>query len=119
MLKYINDIVIYHTGDSDLIPEMNDLKPDVALVPGSGTYVMTAKEAAKAIEKIKIPRNESAEIITNFRLARSAQTPPNKPKMVDAAIRAAKIPPSFVKNLASLMRDLFICCSPTDAGNCP
>lgn len=44
---------IYHTGDSDLIPEMTDLKPDVLLVPVSGTYVMTAKEAAKAVEKIK------------------------------------------------------------------
>jgi L-ascorbate metabolism protein UlaG (beta-lactamase superfamily) len=44
---------IYHTGDSDLIPEMNDLKPDILLVPVSGTYVMTAREAAKAVEKIK------------------------------------------------------------------
>ena len=44
---------IYHTGDSDLIPEMTDLKPDVLLIPVSGTYVMTAKEAADAIEKIK------------------------------------------------------------------
>ncbi|MGI0008965.1 MAG: MBL fold metallo-hydrolase [Nitrosopumilaceae archaeon] len=44
---------IYHTGDSDLIPEMTDLKPDVLLIPVSGTYVMTAKEAANAIENIK------------------------------------------------------------------
>jgi L-ascorbate metabolism protein UlaG (beta-lactamase superfamily) len=44
---------IYHTGDLDLIPEMDNLKPDVLLVPVSGTYVMTAKEAAKAVEKIK------------------------------------------------------------------
>jgi L-ascorbate metabolism protein UlaG (beta-lactamase superfamily) len=44
---------IYHTGDSDLIPEMNDLQPDVLLIPVSGTYVMTAKEAAQATEKIK------------------------------------------------------------------
>jgi len=44
---------VYHTGDSDLIPEMADLKPDILLVPVSGTYVMTSKEAADAIEKIK------------------------------------------------------------------
>jgi L-ascorbate metabolism protein UlaG (beta-lactamase superfamily) len=44
---------IYHTGDSDLIPEMNNLQPDILLVPVSGTYVMTAKEAAQAVEKIK------------------------------------------------------------------
>ena len=49
----VGGITIYHTGDSDLVPEMNDLKPDVLLVPVSGTYVMTAKEAAKAVEKIK------------------------------------------------------------------
>lgn len=44
---------IYHTGDSDLVPEMNNLQPDILLVPVSGTYVMTAKEAAQAVEKIK------------------------------------------------------------------
>lgn len=49
----INGISIYHTGDSDLISEMTDLKPDILLVPVSGTYVMTASEAAKAVEKIK------------------------------------------------------------------
>ena len=49
----IENISIYHTGDSDLIPEMTDLQPDILLVPVSGTYVMTAKEAVKAIEKIK------------------------------------------------------------------
>ena len=49
----LNGTTIYHTGDTDLIPEMSDLKPDIALVPVSGTYVMTANEAAKAVERIK------------------------------------------------------------------
>lgn len=49
----INGISVYHTGDSDLIPEMTDIQPNVLLVPVSGTYVMTASEAAKAVEKIK------------------------------------------------------------------
>ncbi len=45
---------IYYTGDTDDIPEMSSVKPDIALVPVSGTYVMTAEEAAKAVnEKIK------------------------------------------------------------------
>jgi L-ascorbate metabolism protein UlaG (beta-lactamase superfamily) len=45
---------IYHTGDTDDIAEMGSVHPDVALVPVSGTYVMTAEEAAKAVnEKIK------------------------------------------------------------------
>ncbi len=49
----IKGISIYHTGDSDLIPEMSDLRPDILLVPVSGTYVMTAREAAQATETIK------------------------------------------------------------------
>jgi len=45
---------IYHTGDTDEIPEMTAAKPDIALVPVSGTYVMTAEEAANAVnQKIK------------------------------------------------------------------
>jgi len=49
----INGISVYHTGDSDLIPEMTDLKPNILLVPVSGTYVMTSSEAANAVAKIK------------------------------------------------------------------
>ena len=45
---------IYHSGDTDDIAEMSVTRPDVALVPVSGAYVMTAEEAARAInEKIK------------------------------------------------------------------
>jgi len=39
---------IYHAGDTDAIPEMRDVRCDVALLPVSGTYVMTAEEAAEA-----------------------------------------------------------------------
>jgi L-ascorbate metabolism protein UlaG (beta-lactamase superfamily) len=50
----LNDFRIYHTGDTDDIPEMSATDSDIALVPVSGTYVMTAEEAAKAVnEKIK------------------------------------------------------------------
>lgn len=49
----LNNSRFYHTGDSDLIPEMTDIKPDVLFVPVSGTYVMTSGEAAQAVEKIK------------------------------------------------------------------
>jgi L-ascorbate metabolism protein UlaG (beta-lactamase superfamily) len=45
---------IYHAGDTDFIPEMKDLKNiDIAFLPVSGTYVMTAEEAAKAADVIK------------------------------------------------------------------
>jgi L-ascorbate metabolism protein UlaG (beta-lactamase superfamily) len=43
----------YHAGDTDDIPEMAGLAPDVALLPVSGTYVMTADEAAAAARAIK------------------------------------------------------------------
>jgi L-ascorbate metabolism protein UlaG (beta-lactamase superfamily) len=39
---------IYHAGDTDAIPEMREVRCDVALLPVSGTYVMTAEEAAEA-----------------------------------------------------------------------
>jgi len=44
---------VYHAGDTDFIPEMKGLKVDIALLPVSGTYVMTAEEAAKAADAIK------------------------------------------------------------------
>jgi L-ascorbate metabolism protein UlaG (beta-lactamase superfamily) len=45
---------VYHSGDTDIIPEMSSVNPDIALVPVSGTYVMTAQEAAQAVnERIK------------------------------------------------------------------
>jgi L-ascorbate metabolism protein UlaG (beta-lactamase superfamily) len=44
---------LYHAGDTDHIPEMSAVKCDVALLPVSGTYVMTADEAAAAAQTIK------------------------------------------------------------------
>jgi len=48
----VGGVTIYHTGDSDFIPEMKGLKPDVALLPVSGKYVMTAEEAVAAAAAI-------------------------------------------------------------------
>jgi L-ascorbate metabolism protein UlaG (beta-lactamase superfamily) len=42
---------VYHTGDTDIIEEMSQVHPDIALVPVSGTYVMTADEAARAVDE--------------------------------------------------------------------
>jgi L-ascorbate metabolism protein UlaG (beta-lactamase superfamily) len=44
---------IYLAGDTDRIPEMKNFRCDIALLPVSGTYVMTAEEAAMAAEDIK------------------------------------------------------------------
>ncbi len=49
----VNGKRIYHSGDVDLIPEMANIKVDIALLPVSGTYVMTAPEAAEAANTIK------------------------------------------------------------------
>ena len=44
---------IYYAGDTDLIPEMSDLKDvDLALLPVGGTYTLNAAEAAKACKAI-------------------------------------------------------------------
>ncbi len=47
----VNNIRIYHAADSDHIPEMKGLNPDIALLPVSGTYVMTPQEAAEAASR--------------------------------------------------------------------
>jgi len=40
---------IYHSGDTDMIPEMRSIKGiDIAMFPVSGTYVMTVDEAFDA-----------------------------------------------------------------------
>lgn len=44
---------IYIAGDTDHIPEMKTFKADIALLPVSGTYVMTAEEAVQAALDIK------------------------------------------------------------------
>ena len=52
----INNVRIYHAGDTDLIPEMKTTKPDIALTPVSGTYVMTAEEASEAVNDLIKPK---------------------------------------------------------------
>jgi L-ascorbate metabolism protein UlaG (beta-lactamase superfamily) len=45
---------LYHSGDTDVIPEMDSVTGvDVALLPVSGVYVMTAGEAAEAARRIQ------------------------------------------------------------------
>lgn len=56
----INDVLIYHAGDTDVIPEMQTLtgynhadKKLVALLPVGGRYTMTSDEAVEAAKLIK------------------------------------------------------------------
>lgn len=55
----VRDVIIYHTGDSDKIPEMQNLtgygkhgNEFVVLLPVSGKYVMDAEEAAEVASLI-------------------------------------------------------------------
>ncbi len=60
----IEGIKIYHAGDADFIPEMNDMEVDIALLPVSGTYVMDAEQAIQAAlsinPKLAIPMHYGA-----------------------------------------------------------
>ncbi len=49
----VGGIRIYHAGDTDLIPEMKNIVADIAFLPVSGTFVMTAEEAVQAALDIK------------------------------------------------------------------
>lgn len=56
MLSFVvtlDGVRYYHAGDTDFIPEMKELQVDVAFLPVSGTYVMTADEAVLAARAIK------------------------------------------------------------------
>ena len=59
---------LYFAGDTDVVPEMKHISCDVALLPVSGIYVMTAQEAVEAARtlrpRIAIPMHYGAEIGT-------------------------------------------------------
>jgi L-ascorbate metabolism protein UlaG (beta-lactamase superfamily) len=60
----LDGVRFYHAGDSDATPEMKSLDVDVAFLPVSGTYVMTAEEAAAAAKamrtKVAVPMHFGA-----------------------------------------------------------
>ena len=65
----VDGVRIYHAGDADFIPEMKNIKADIALLPVSGTYVMTADEAVQAAlaikPKVAIPMHYGAIVGTD------------------------------------------------------
>lgn len=60
----VDGVRIYHAGDADYIPEMDSIRCDIAMLPVSGTYVMTAAEAVEAAlvigPKLAIPMHYGA-----------------------------------------------------------
>lgn len=49
----VQGVRLYFAGDTDHIPEMAGIRCDVALLPVSGIYVMTAEEAAEAARTLQ------------------------------------------------------------------
>ena len=46
----LDNVSIYHSGDTDFIPEMEKIKPYVALLPIGGTYTMDVEDALRAVQ---------------------------------------------------------------------
>ena len=71
---------IYHAGDTDVIPEMNDIKNiDVALLPVGDTYTMGFAEAAEACSIIKpkacVPMHDWDKDLSEFEEMAKAKAP--------------------------------------------
>lgn len=45
----VDGVRLYHAGDTDPVPEMKDLRPDIALVPIGGIVGMNWREGAQAV----------------------------------------------------------------------
>ncbi|HIJ79256.1 MAG: MBL fold metallo-hydrolase [Desulfobulbaceae bacterium] len=64
----VGGVRLYHAGDTDYVPEMREVRADIALLPVSGTYVMTAAEAVQAAlainPKIAVPMHYDAVVGT-------------------------------------------------------
>jgi L-ascorbate metabolism protein UlaG (beta-lactamase superfamily) len=49
----VGGTTLYHAGDTDFIPEMKEIKADIALLPIGGTYTMDVEQAVQAALAIK------------------------------------------------------------------
>jgi L-ascorbate metabolism protein UlaG (beta-lactamase superfamily) len=84
---------IYHSGDTDAIPEMEAIDCDIAFLPIGGTYTMTAEEAVHAVRmldpKIVVPMHYGFVAGTPKDMARFKELVP------DVAIRSFEPTNSF------------------------
>jgi L-ascorbate metabolism protein UlaG (beta-lactamase superfamily) len=81
---------LYHSGDTDVIPEMDSVTGvDVALLPVSGVYVMTAGEAAEAARRIQprvaVPMHWGEHIGTRADADAFAQQAPVEVRLLERA----------------------------------
>jgi len=78
----------YHAGDTDVIPEMDTVAGvDVALLPVSGVYVMTAAEAVEAARRIAprvaVPMHWGEHLGTRADAAAFAERSPVPARILD------------------------------------
>lgn len=68
----INYYDIYYAGDTQIIPEMAQIRPDIALLPIDGRGTLTVSEAAQVAQQMRpkwvIPYNWGASVSTANRL---------------------------------------------------
>jgi L-ascorbate metabolism protein UlaG (beta-lactamase superfamily) len=81
---------LYHSGDTDVIPEMDSVTGvDVALLPVSGVYVMTAQEAAEAARRIQprvaVPMHWGSHIGTEHDARTFADKAPVEVRIMETA----------------------------------
>jgi L-ascorbate metabolism protein UlaG (beta-lactamase superfamily) len=82
---------LYHAGDTDVIPEMDEVHGvDVALLPVSGVYVMTAGEAAEAARriapKVAVPMHWGEHIGTRDDALAFARRAPVEVRILEKAV---------------------------------
>jgi L-ascorbate metabolism protein UlaG (beta-lactamase superfamily) len=62
----VSRLDIYYAGDTGLIPEMDKIRCDIALLPVGGSYAMGIEEAVEAVQRIQphivIPMHYGREI---------------------------------------------------------
>jgi L-ascorbate metabolism protein UlaG (beta-lactamase superfamily) len=62
----VSRLDIYYAGDTSLIPEMDKIRCDIALLPVGGSYTMGIDEAAEAVRRIQphiaVPMHYGREI---------------------------------------------------------
>lgn len=82
----VGGLRIYLAGDTDYIPEMKTFRVDIALLPVSGTYVMTAEEAVQAAmdmkPKIAVPMHYGSIVGSNRDAERFADALKGKVQVV-------------------------------------
>jgi len=68
---------LYFAGDTDAIPEMADIDCDIALLPVSGTYVMTVEEAMEAAQTLQ------PQVVVPMHYGRDIGTPQDGHRFAD------------------------------------